>query len=214
MVHLSFLLFLLAFPTYSLSIKLVFDLNAIDNAIVTGADYVKGDPQYAVQDHVVNPHPFEYIYNPEFSICKPSDTIDILTYVHTSPGNYKRRLTLRETWARRAMFKNTRIVFMMGKTEEKEIVEMLKLEASIYNDIVQEDYHDSYRNLTYKGVQAMKWISEYCPQAKFILKVDDDMFVNMFGILRYLNTLYKYHALPSRTIICTEYRKAKVIINL
>ena len=40
---------------------------------------------------------------------------------------------------------------MMGNVENNNIRDKIKLESSIYKDIVQEDFLDSYRNLTYKG---------------------------------------------------------------
>ena len=49
------------------------------------------------------------------------------------------------------MFKGLRLVFMMGNSQNQKVKESLALEAHYYNDIVQEDFHDSYKNLTYKG---------------------------------------------------------------
>ena len=36
---------------------------------------------------------------------------------------------------------------------------------------------------------AMKWLSQYCTNAKYILKVDDDIIVNTFTLLRHLKSL-------------------------
>ena len=40
--------------------------------------------------------------------------------------------------------------------------------------------------LTYKHVCGLKWFSYYCPLAKFMIKNDDDMFVNSPFLLSYL----------------------------
>ena len=47
----------------------------------------------------------------------------------------------------------------------------LQEETTLHGDIVQEDFTDSYRNLTYKAIMAMKWVSTYCKHATFVLKV-------------------------------------------
>ena len=57
--------------------------------------------------------------------------------------------------------------------------------------MVQEDFIDAYRNLTYKGIAALKWVTNYCSHAKFILKSDDDIFVNTFTLIQHLKSLDK-----------------------
>ena len=136
---------------------------------------------------IINPHEFNYLYNPGYSICGenlPSTTtkktsktnsssidlvendqnIDILIYVHTSVSNFKNRVVIRETFARRSMFPNIRLVFMTGYVNDSKLNSRLKLEANIYKDIVQEDFIDTYRNITHKCVMALKWISTFCTQ--------------------------------------------------
>ena len=49
------------------------------------------------------------------------------------------------------MFRDLRIVFMMGYTSDFKAKELVRLESGLYNDIVMEDFVDSYKNLTYKG---------------------------------------------------------------
>ena len=168
--------------------------------------------QYRLQNEIVNPHDFKYILNPGHRICglgqKPK--VFLLIYVHTSPDNYKRRLSIRETWAKRSMFRDIRIVFMMGRTESTKTSEMILLENGIYGDLVQEDFIDSYRNLTYKGIMAMKWISEYCPKAKFILKVDDDIITNTFIILKHLKALENHDIIKQKTIMCLVWERGRV----
>jgi beta-1,3-galactosyltransferase 1 len=96
---------------------------------------------------------------------------------------------------------------MMGYPKLASIQEKLKLEADIYKDIVQEDFIDAYRNITYKGIMAMKWIAEFCPSAKYILKVDDDIISNLFILLRHLNSLSKRNMLLEKKICCLGWRQ-------
>jgi len=172
--------------------------------------------QYNVSSSIVNPHDFTYILNPEFQVCGHKNAreppVYLLIYVHTTPKNLKRRLSIRETWARRSMFRDIRIVFMMGRTDELKTKHLIDLEANTYNDIVQEDFLDSYRNLTYKGIMAMKWISTYCNKTKYILKVDDDIITNTFVILRHLNSLEKYEIYQEKSVMCLVWDNMPVII--
>jgi len=68
-------------------------------------------------------------------------------------------------------------------------------EIFIYTD-------DRCSNLTYKGVAALKWISTHCSEATYVIKVDDDIFVNMFTVVKHLKDLYTTSQ-RSRIIMCT-----------
>ena len=54
----------------------------------------------------------------------------------------------------------------------------MRAEAELQNDLVMEDFQDSYGNLTLKTTFLLKVLTGQCPQAQFILKADDDVFVN------------------------------------
>ena len=51
-------------------------------------------------------------------------------------------------------------------------------EAEDNNDIIVEDFHDTYLNLTLKTTYLLKWVNSNCDKTKFVFKVDDDVFVN------------------------------------
>lgn len=42
-------------------------------------------------------------------------------------------------------------------------------------------------NRTLKSVMMLKWVKTYCPQVTFLLKTDDDMYVNIPALVEYLN---------------------------
>jgi len=50
-------------------------------------------------------------------------------------------------------------------------------------------------------VAALQWISEHCDHAKYIMKTDDDVFVNMFALLHHLHDLY-VHGFRWRLFAC------------
>jgi len=158
---------------------------------------------YHPRDHVVNPHNFSYILNPEYSVCDNSNSsIYLLVYVHSGPTNYQRRIVIRETWATRTLFPDLRLVFMIGKSIDQNLMKAIAYENELYRDIVQEDFIDAYKNLTYKGVMALKWISTYCSKTKYVLKVDDDIVVNTFTLINHLKFLDKHNPNKNSTILC------------
>jgi len=142
---------------------------------------------------VLHPHPFNYIINSPH-VCS-NQSVYIIAYVHTAPDHYKRRVVIRQTWGDAYNYDvGLRVVFVMGWTApgdkgDHDVQRALEFEAAQYGDIVQEDFLDTYRNLTYKGVAALRWIARFCSHARYVLKTDDDIFVNAFNLLRHLRRL-------------------------
>ena len=55
-------------------------------------------------------------------------------------------------------------------------------ESQEHNDLVVEDFHDVYLNLTMKTGFLLKWLNQECPRAKFVLKV-----CNLISLLVIMN---------------------------
>ena len=159
----------------------------------------------------VNPHYFKYTINPT-QICARRD-IFLLAYIHSAPEHYKRRTAIRDTWGNQKNFDDltVRVVFLMGKPKDSTTAEALQLESDTYSDIVQEDFIDSYRNLTYKAIMGLKWISNNCKHARFILKTDDDIFVNIFNLVSHLRSISAHKATVKRLLLCLVWYRMKVI---
>ncbi|XP_030388530.1 beta-1,3-galactosyltransferase 1 [Scaptodrosophila lebanonensis] len=85
-----------------------------------------------------------------------------------------------------------RVIFIVGRSKYEsllgnETLERLHNEAEHYNDIIQENFIDSYNNLTLKSVLALKHMSKDCSNSSaFFLKCDDDTFVNVPNLLHFL----------------------------
>ena len=76
---------------------------------------------------------------------------------------------------------------------------------------MQEDFVDSYHNLTHKGVAALRWIDAHCRHAIFVLKTDDDIFINMFTLIRYLKKLTRNSARPRGVLMCLVWESMPVL---
>ncbi|KAB0793749.1 hypothetical protein PPYR_13369 [Photinus pyralis] len=125
----------------------------------------------------------------------------LLILVHSAPNNYHRRKSIRETWG--SKLQNASIFFMLGLARESRLQKKIAEENRNHRDIVQGTFLDVYRNVTYKHVMSLKFAIYHCPNAKYILKTDDDVFVNMPRIVNFLTVdLSPYGA--ERLLSCSK----------
>lgn len=80
------------------------------------------------------------------------------------------------------------VIFLLGRANST-FQPLIEREADEFGDILQGTFIDSYRNLTYKHAMGLRWVTTACPSADFILKTDDDVFVNTAYLESYLPTL-------------------------
>ncbi|XP_061460471.1 beta-1,3-galactosyltransferase 9 [Rhineura floridana] len=117
--------------------------------------------------------------------------IFLLVLVFSSPENSSRRNTIRETWANRTQVRGygTLILFVLGKsTLEATQLEVVK-EMQKHQDLIQGTFLDSAENQTLKTLLAVEWAITFCSKARFILKTDEEMFVNLPSLVEYLLNL-------------------------
>jgi len=135
----------------------------------------------------INPHNFKYLIR-EDDICNSTNSsVYLIVIVCVAPTNLKGRMTIRETWGSVVKTnKEVKLIFMLGQTLNAQVQNQINNESSHFHDIVQEDFLDSYRNLSLKSAAMLKWSYKYCPSAKYTLKADDDMFVNIEYLLKVL----------------------------
>lgn len=113
-------------------------------------------------------------------VCNNTPVL-LLILVHSAPSNTEKRTTIRETWGEPT--DNIKVLFMVGAVENTETQIKLIEENKAHRDLVQGNFYDAYRNMTYKHVMAFKYAVYYCPQVKYVLKTDDDVFVNIPSFL-------------------------------
>ena len=119
----------------------------------------------------------------------------LLVVICSAVKNFESRTAIRETWMsvnrtveRKPGVKlSIRMAFLLGETLNETLQNQVFDESEKHGDIIQEGFYDSYLNLTLKSVILLKWVSTVCPQARFVLKTDDDMFVNVPVLVNYLS---------------------------
>lgn len=112
--------------------------------------------------------------------------IKLLIIVTSAPSHDSARLAVRETWGHFAIRKDVAIAFMLGTTSNESYVQKIEKEQEIYGDVIKGKFFDTYDNLTLKTISMLEWVDSYCPKASFILKTDDDMFINVSRLLAFI----------------------------
>lgn len=133
----------------------------------------------------------------------------LVTIVHSAPDNFRKRRVIRDTWGSDP--RSLRI-FLLGAANSSNLQEKLELESSIHGDLVQGNFEDAYRNMTYKHVMALKWFTYSCADSHYLLKTDDDVFVNTPLMYNYLekSTALSQQFHHGRLLFCNELSGAKV----
>jgi len=152
-------------------------------------------PRVCTQCFVRN---FTYLLNPSEQLCARTSSqsgLFIIIMIPVKPSDSAHRYVIRNTWLSTTRYNNhinVRHVFMLGKTNQKGTQESLAEEQFVYGDLVQQDFKDSYNNLTLKSLMGFEWVTKYCSHADFILKVDADVFVNVNQLLKTVIPIKSY----------------------
>lgn len=113
----------------------------------------------------------------------------IIIFIPSSPSNFKSRNIVRRTWMS-ASKHNTgaiRYVFILGLSSDDTINANVRGEFWKEKDITVFSFLDTYRNLTYKSVMGYKWATQFCSDVEFVMKADDDIYLNIPGLLKTLS---------------------------
>ncbi|XP_044005981.1 lactosylceramide 1,3-N-acetyl-beta-D-glucosaminyltransferase-like [Aphidius gifuensis] len=121
------------------------------------------------------------------TILHPNDYCGSKNYLYiivcTAPNNKEARNSIRETWANEKQLTLLnyfiKVHFLIGQTNSLIIQKSIERESSEFNDIIQENFYDSYNNLTIKVGMLLKWINNHCQDTKYVMKIDDDIFLNI-----------------------------------
>lgn len=131
------------------------------------------------------------LYEPGHSeICpdlcpRSGESLRLLILITSAPTHYDARLAIRQTWGSFATRRDISIGFILGSTQNPELDDKLAAENSMYGDLVRGHFLDSYNNLTLKTISTLEWVDRYCPKVLFVLKTDDDMFINIPRLLTF-----------------------------
>ncbi|XP_056615577.1 beta-1,3-galactosyltransferase 1-like [Triplophysa dalaica] len=147
--------------------------------------------------HVAYPRNYKFIIDQQH-ICEQKKPF-MVVIVPVPPNNMEVRNAIRKTWGGETFFgdKVVLVLFLLGSrsgTDEETLQDQLQKENQQYRDLLQSNFHDTYRNLTIKTMIMMEWLFTKCPQASYAIKVDADVLLNiknLIGMLVNLKTLQR-----------------------
>lgn len=115
----------------------------------------------------------------------------LLILITSAPTHRDARLAIRQTWGHYSSRRDVSIGFILGVTENIALEDQLSAENYMYGDLIRGHFIDSYNNLTLKTISTLEWVDTYCPKVSFVLKTDDDMFINVPKILSFIEKHHK-----------------------
>ena len=118
---------------------------------------------------------------------------DLLVVVNSAVNNFEARAAIRETWGKFAVERGAYFYFFLGSTDDATVQAKVEAENNVYNDILQGTFYDSYHNLTLKTISMMYWVANHCSNIRYVLKVDDDMMLNMQHICDFSEINPNFH---------------------
>ena len=112
----------------------------------------------------------------------------LVVVVMSTPKHSRTRKVIRDTWALDKP-SNTNVYFAVGIEQLTETeIGVIKTENDNYGDmILLENFQESYRNLTQKLVETIKWLDKSV-QTDFVMKVDEDSFVRLGEVVQALES--------------------------
>ena len=99
-----------------------------------------------------NSHDFAFTMNPAERICgvDRGKSLVAVIFVLTEPSDFGIRQQIRLSWGEMNTNRRFKVVFLLGLANQSYMNTLLQNELAKYGDLVQEDFVDSYSNLTLK----------------------------------------------------------------
>lgn len=113
----------------------------------------------------------------------------LLVLITSSLRHSAARMSIRQTWMHYGSRRDVGMAFVLGKGKNKSVKKAIDQEDFMYQDLIRGHFIDSYNNLTLKTISLLEWADLHCPKAKYVLKTDDDMFINVPKLLTLISTL-------------------------
>ena len=133
---------------------------------------------------------FNVLINPK-EMCQRD--IYLLIVVCSAVQRVEYRAVIRETWGSviRRKHLGVRVVFILGNPDagHAHFQSAIQAESDKFHDILQLDLIDHSRNLSFKTIGLFHWIKQFCGNASFVMKTDDDIFVNTRVLLQVIKDM-------------------------
>ncbi|XP_057368424.1 beta-1,3-galactosyltransferase 5-like [Daphnia carinata] len=118
----------------------------------------------------------------------------------SAPGNFVKRNMIRQTWKKHLQAANedgllgmARSGFLVGMSNDTLIQNQIQEESKTYGDIIQVEIPDFYENLSMKMAAFLNWLYKNCANVDFVLKVDDDVYVNVHNLALFIQSYRQFN---------------------
>ncbi|KAF7994003.1 hypothetical protein HCN44_011272 [Aphidius gifuensis] len=140
-------------------------------------------------------------------LCASSPYLVII--ICSAIGNHNSRNAIRNTWGSDEYLNKfnltVKIAFLLGQNDNDTLNNAVVDENDEYGDIIQATFHDTYNNLTLKSVMMLKWVTKYCSHATYLMKTDDDMYINVDNLLLSLSSRTSNNGVLLGSLICNAH---------
>ena len=119
-------------------------------------------------------------------VCGFSKEVSRVLVILNRMGDYQRREAIRKTYGKFSQlrsskltlnFSNWRKFFLVGKPTKKAEEKMLQEENELFEDVVVANVPEGYYKYpTLKMLIGLKFVACYCPNVKYFVKIDDDVY--------------------------------------
>ena len=93
-------------------------------------------------------------------------------------------------------------IFLFAKTKDPITEKLINEESKQYNDIIQEDFVESYINVSLKAIMAWKWSLEFCPNTEYVMVENDESYVDIDKLVSFLLKDSSMHRNEDRFAVC------------
>lgn len=122
--------------------------------------------------------------------CKNLHTLILIS---SNISNIDRRNNIRNTWGKSQNYKifqdmfrlNYDVFFLVGSITDQSRMSSLQNESKTYRDIVQYSGMEDFYDLSRKVMTGLEWSVTHCTY-KFLLKGDDDIYINIISLMKFL----------------------------
>ncbi len=122
-------------------------------------------------------------------ICQKSElSIFMFSSLVNSVESFERREATRQTWGSNSIKSLVNVFFVIAEPNDDKTQKELESEAFLNKDMIQFGFRDNYYNLTLKSIALLRWAHENCFHSKYILKIEDNVIVNVEHLLKNLNS--------------------------
>lgn len=133
--------------------------------------------------------PYKFLWLPNTCKCnKPKLSFAIV--ILSTAERFETRNTIRQSWlsprnSTAALTNRVSAFFLVGQPTSESIWRKLEEEQKMHHDLIVTDFKEVYGGLVIKVNILIQFYLKYCSNAKFLLKLDDDMVVHLDRMLTF-----------------------------